>query len=196
VIRKTLVLLWMLFPVGVAAYHFNEGPKQVARERAHARLLEIRRLAEQAEPDWEEIIRRYDQLTAELPPGEDPAVLYQIRLAVCEARLEMLDLETAIEDLTRLLQETAAVYGENHRLTRGVREQLGKAHYYATWVLKTSGASEDQWRPFAERSRQLFRYLAELEDPAEFQDYEERVRREFEKAVANVSVSGREEAKP
>jgi len=37
VIRKTLILLWMLFPVGVAAYHFNEAPKQVMRERAHAR---------------------------------------------------------------------------------------------------------------------------------------------------------------
>ena len=101
--KKTLVLLWMLFPVGVAAYHFNEGPKQMAREQAHARLLEIRRLAQEKEPDWEEIIRRYHELTAELPPDEDPLVLYQIRLAICEARLEMLDLATAIEDLTRLL---------------------------------------------------------------------------------------------
>jgi hypothetical protein len=67
-----------------------------------------------------------------------------------------------------------------------VREQLGKAHYHATWVLKTSGASEDEWRPFAERSRQLFRYLAEFEDPEEFKHYEERVRRRFEQAVENT----------
>ena len=51
-IRKTLILLWMLFPVGVAAYHFNEGPKQVLRERAHARLLKIRELERIDEPDW------------------------------------------------------------------------------------------------------------------------------------------------
>lgn len=184
--RKTLVLLWMLFPVGVAAYHFNEGPKQMARERSYARLLEIRQLAQAQEPDWEEIIRRYNALPAELPPDEDPLVFYQIRLAICEARLEMLDLATAIEELTGLLQETAALYGENATLTRGVREQLGKAHYHATWVLKTSGASEDEWRPFAERSRQLFRYLAELEDPKEFERYEERVRRQFANAVANT----------
>lgn len=182
-IRKTLILLWMLFPVGVAAYHFNEGPKQVAREQAHVRLMEIRQLAEQEEPDWEEIILRYNALSVELPPDEDPTVFYQIRLATCEARLEMLDLSTAIEDLTRLLQETAAIYGENAPLTRAVREQLGKAHYYATWVLKTSGASEEEWRPFAERARQLFRYLAEFKDPEELQQYEDRARREFEKAT-------------
>jgi hypothetical protein len=190
-IRKTLILLWMLFPVGVAAYHFNEGPRQMARERAYARLSEIRRLENTEEPDWEEVILCYNQVTAELPPDEDPLVFYQIRLAICEARLEMLDLATVIEDLTRLLQETAAVYGENAPITRGVREQLGKAHYYATWVLKTSGASEEEWRPFAERARQLFRYLAELEDPEEFRDYEERVRREFEKAVENTDGGDR-----
>lgn len=188
-IRKSLVLLWMLFPVGVAAYHFNEGPDQMARERARVKLRDIERLSRQEEPDWEEIIRRYNELASELPADENPAVFYQIRLAVCEARLEMLDLENAIDELTRLLQETATVYGENAPLTRGVREQLGKAHYYATWVLKTSGASEDEWRPFAERSRQLFRFLAELEDPDEFQDYEQRVRLEFDKALDRANSS-------
>ncbi len=179
-IRKTLILLWMLFPVGVGAYHFNEGPKQMAREQAHARLQEIWQLEQADEPDWEAIILAYGQLIDELPPGEDPLVLYEIRLAICEAQLEMLDLEAAINDLTRLLQETAEVYGENAPITRGVREQLGKAHYYATWVLKINGAAESEWRPFAERARQLFRYLAELEDPEAFQQYEDRVRQQFD----------------
>jgi hypothetical protein len=186
--KKALVLLWMLFPVGVAAYHFNAGSRQMARERAHAKLLEVQRLAQAEEPDWDGIIRGYHEVTAELPPDEDPLVFYQIRLAVCEARLEMLDLATAIQDLTGLLQETATVYGENAPITRGAREQLGKAHYHATWVLKTSGAAEDQWRPFAERARQLFRYLAEFEKPEEFEHYEERVRRQFEKAVGETKL--------
>ena len=85
------------------------------------------------------------------------------------------------------MQETAAAYGENAKITRGVREQLGKAHYYATWVLKTNGAAETEWRPFAERARQLFRYLAELEDPVEFERYEERVRQEYDKALKRSS---------
>jgi hypothetical protein len=184
----------MLFPVAVAGYHFNAGPKQMARERAHASLLEIRALEQADQPDWETIIQRYQELSAELPPDEDPRVLCQIRLAICEARLEMLDLETAIRDLTGLLQETAAAYGENATITRAVRERLGKAHYYATWVLKTNGAAETEWRPFAERARQLFRYLAELENPDEFQDYEDRVRREFDAARESVREPSREKA--
>lgn len=181
--RRALVLLWMLFPVGVAAYHFNLGPKQMMREEAHAHLVEIRRLEQAEEPNWQEIVDGYNRLVELLPADEDPKVFCQIRLAKCRARLEMLDLERAIDDLTILLQETAATYGENARITRGVRETLGKAHYYSTWVLKMNGAAEDEWRPFAERARQLFRYLAELDDPEEFQRYEDRVRREFEKAL-------------
>jgi hypothetical protein len=182
-IRKMLILLWMLFPVGVAAYHFNEGPKQMMRERAYASLTAIRALAEEEEPDWPEIINQYGELEQKLPPDEEAIVFHEIRLAIAEARIEMLDLDVAIEDLTRLLQEVAVDHGENAPITRGVREQLGKAHYYATWVLKTNGAAESEWRPFAERARQLFRFLAELEDPLEFERYEERVRREFDRAV-------------
>lgn len=188
-IRKGLILLWMLFPVAMAAYHFNYGPKQLTRERAHVRLCEIRKLEVQEQPDWQEIIDQYAALVDELPPDEAPQVHCQIRLAVCKARLEMLELDRAIGDLTRLLQETAGAYGENARLTRGVREQLGKAYYYATWTLKTNGAPEEQWRPFAERARQLFRYLAERENPQEFRRYEDRVREEFDKALQVSSES-------
>ena len=178
--KKTLILLWMLFPVGVAAYHFNTGPKQMLRAQAHQRLLQIRQLEQQTEPAWQEILEQYDRLVEDLPLDDNPRVFHEIRLAQAKARLEMLDLSTAIDDLTRLLQETAVAYGENSRLTRGVRETLGKAHYYATWVLKMNGAAEDEWRPFAERARQLFRCLAELEDPREFQRYETRVRQAFD----------------
>jgi plasmid stabilization system protein ParE len=67
---------------------------------------------------------------------------------------------------------------------------LGKAHYYATWVLKANNAPETEWRPFAERARQLFRHLAELEDPKEFQRYEDRVRGAFERALERRAQEG------
>jgi len=186
-IRKALILLWMLFPVMVLTYHFNWGPRQMARERAYVTLRKIHQLKKAEEPDWLAIADAYAALRAELPVDENQRTLHQIELAICEAKVEMLDLEPAIEDLSHLLQETSSVYGENATLTRGVREQLGKAHYYATWVLKSNGAPESEWRPYAERARQLFRYLAEWEDPGELHRYEDRVRRQFDRMLANDS---------
>lgn len=185
-IRKTMILLWMLFPVGAAAYHFNYGPKHEARERAYRRLCEIQAMEQVDEPEYAKIIEQYHLLSEDLPPDEEEMVRCQIRLAVCRARMEMLDLDKAVDELTRLLQETAALYGENARMTRAVREQLGKAFYYATWVLKTNNVPEDEWRPYAERSRQLFRFLAEWDKPLELECYQERVQSEFQKTLDSL----------
>ena len=70
--RKALILLWMLFPVTVLAYHYNFGAKQMARERAYDQLREIRKLQRQEKPDWLAIVDAYEVLRTELPPNEDP----------------------------------------------------------------------------------------------------------------------------
>ncbi len=181
--RKFFTLLWLLFPVAVLYYHFNQGQIQVAREKAHGRVVTLRELERAKEPDWELILEEYDKLTAELPAEETPLVRHQIRLAKAKARLAMLDVVGSITDLTELLQEAALVHGDDAKVTRAIREMLGKAHYYATYLLKTNGAAEEEWRPFAERTRQIFRYLAEHQDPAALAQYERRVEAEFEKTM-------------
>lgn len=181
--RKFLTLLWLLFPVAVLYYHFNQGPKQMLREKAHAHVARIQKLEKAKDQNWEEIIAQYDQLMTELPVDEEPVVRHEIRLAKAKARLEMLDIAGAVDDLTILLQECAHVHGEEAKITRAVRETLGKAHYYAAYVLKTSGAPEEEWRPYAERTRQLFRFLAEHQDAAALSSYEGRVEAQFQKTV-------------
>jgi hypothetical protein len=99
----------------------------------------------------------------------------------------MLDIATAIADLTTLLQETAVAHGEDAPVTRAVRETLGKAHFYATCLLQASNAAESEWRPYAERSRQLFRFLAEHERPGALATYEERVHSEMQRAVDQMN---------
>ena len=179
--RKFFTLLWLLFPVAVLYYHFNEGQNQIAREKARVHVAKIRELERAKEPDWELVIEEYEKLTSELPAEERPVVRHQIRLAKAKARLEMLDVVGAITDLTELLQESAQVHGDDAKITRAVRELLGKANYYATYLLKTNGAAEEEWRPFAERTRQIFRYLAEHQEPAALAQYERRVEEEFAK---------------
>lgn len=181
--RKFLTLLWLLFPVAVFYHHFNQGQVQIAREQARLRVEQIRELERAEEPDWERILEEYDKLTAGLPTGERPLVRHQIRLAKARARLQMLDIIGAITDLTELLQETAQVHGDDAKVTRATREMLGKAHYYATYLLKINGAAEEEWRPYAERTRQIFRYLAEHQDATALAKYEQRVEAEFQKII-------------
>jgi hypothetical protein len=186
--RKFFTLLWLLFPVAVVYYHFNEGQTQLAREQARYHLLRIRALEQAKEPDWPTIVEEYDKLAAALPPGESPTVRHQVRLAKAKAKLEMLDVAGGISDLAQLLKESAAVDGEDGSTTRAIRETLGKAYFYATSLLKANGATEEEWRPYAERTRQVFRYLAEHQDPAALADYERRVEAEFARSVRQNSL--------
>lgn len=181
--RKFFTLLWLLFPVAVIYYHFNQGQTQMARERARRHVAEIRALERAKEPNWELIVEEYDKLATALPKDERPVVKHQIRLAKAKARLETLDVAGAITDLTELLQEAAQTHGDDAKTTRAIREMLGKAHYYATYLLKTNGATEGEWRPFAERTRQIFRYLAEHQEPGALAQYEQRVEAEFAKTL-------------
>ena len=181
--RKFFTLLWLLFPVAVLYYHFNEGQNQIARQNARVHAEKIRAMERAKEPDWATIVEEYDKLAAELPANEEPVVRHEIRLAKAKAQLEMLDVVGAINDLTTLLQESAQVNGDDAKITRAIRETLGKAHYYATYLLKTNGAAEEEWRPYAERTRQIFRYLAEHQEPGALAKYEQRVEEEFQKTV-------------
>ncbi len=181
--RKFLTLLWLLFPVAVVYYHFNEGQAQLAREKARARLVLIRGMERTPAPDWPAVVEEYDLLMAELPPSERPSVRHQVRLAKAKARIEMLDVSGAIDDLVQLLRESVAVDGEDGPTTRAIRETLGKGYFYATALLKANGATEEEWRPYAERTRQVFRYLAEHQDPSALADYERRVEAEFSRSI-------------
>jgi len=181
--RKFFTLLWLLFPVGVLYYHFNEGQEQLVRVEARRHAEAIQELERVEEPDWATIIEEYKKLDFALPSDEKPLLRHQIRLAQAKAKLELLDIAGAIEDLNELLRESARMHGEKAKVTRATRETLGKANYYATYLLKANGAAEKEWRPYAERTRQLFRFLAEHQEPGALARYEDRVAAELAKTL-------------
>ena len=181
--RRFFTLLWLLCPVAAVYYHFNEGQDQLARVKARKHVAAIRELEQAKEPDWATIVEEYGKLSGELPKDEAPLVRHQIRLAKAKAQLELLDVAGSIEELTELLREAAQAHGEDAKITRAAREMLGKAHYYATYLLKTNGAAEEEWRPYAERTRQIFRFLAEHQELGALARYEERVAAEFAKTL-------------
>jgi hypothetical protein len=182
--RKWLTLAWLLTGVAIFAFHYNQGQKQAQRVKAWKLLQEIEAMELAEDRNIDDILMRYDDgeersappdLFDMLPEDEDPLVFYQIRLKQAKLRLDALDIATALEDLYELLTEVSNAYGDDARVTRAVRETLGKAHYMAAWVLQGVGAPEKEWRPYAERARQIFRYLAEHKDPKAYRDYEGRV---------------------
>ena len=83
--RKFFTLLWLLFPVAVLYYHFNDGQNQIARDKARIHVAKIRALEKAKDPDWETIIEEYDKVSGELPANEKPLVRHQIRLAKAKA---------------------------------------------------------------------------------------------------------------
>lgn len=183
--RKWLTLLWLLTGVAIFSYHYNQGQVQVQRYQAWKLLKEIEKMERAEDRNIDEILLRYDDgepnsvpmdLVDALPEDEDPKVFYQIRLKQARLRLEALDIATALDDLYELLTEVANAYGDDAQITRAVRESLGEAHYMAAWVLQGVGAPEKEWRPYGERSRQIFRYLAEHQDPDAFAEYQDRVK--------------------
>lgn len=175
--KRWLVLLWLLVPVGLVAYHYDQGPRHILQEKAYAFLQDIQRMERGKDPDWEDILARYDVLAGMLPRDEAPIVFREIRLAKASARLECLDLAKAIEELDVLLPEVADAYGDEARITRATREAMGKAQYLAAWTLKSAMSPEKEWQPYAERARQSFRYLSEHKDQAAFDAYRRRVDR-------------------
>ncbi|MBI1338347.1 MAG: hypothetical protein GC164_15500 [Phycisphaera sp.] len=186
--RKWITLVWLLSGVVIFAYHYNYGPKQIQREKAWALLQEIRSLETAEDRNIDEVLLRYNDgqprshpvdLWDALPEDEDPKVFYQIRLTQVRLRLEAYDVGKALPELEELLTECADAYGENADLTAAVRETLGKAQYMAAWTLQGVGAPPEEWRAYAERARQVFRYLAEHSDPKAYGDYEAQVHRAF-----------------
>ena len=119
--RKYFLLLWLLFPVAVIYYHYNDGQDDLAREKAREHLNVIRQFEKAKEPDWQQIVEEYDKVAAALPANERPLVRHQIRLAKAKAKLEMLDVAGAIEDLTLLLRNAAETHGQDVPITRAIR---------------------------------------------------------------------------
>ena len=193
--RKALTLLWLLAGVAIFSYHYNQGQFHVQRYEAWKLLKEIEAMEQAEDRNIDEILLRYDDgepnsapmdLVDALPEDEAPIVFHQIRLKQARLRLEALDVATALSDLYELLDEVTDSYGEDAPISRAVRESLGEAHYMAAWVLQGVGAPEKEWRPYGERARQIFRYLAENEDAEANREYQRHVQMAFEELAQEV----------
>jgi hypothetical protein len=158
--RRRLVLLWLLIPVGLLAFHFGPGTRYAQRETA-ATLVRQARAAGQSQ-DWAAAVALYAQAMQTLPPeAADDRIL--LGVAHADARIYLGELPEALAELEELLR-TAPV--QQPAVAAHLRAALAEAEYYTAWLMRLEGAEPDEWNVEAASARQHFRFLAETHSAA------------------------------
>src|SRR5262245_61261161 len=156
--RKTvLILIWLLVPVALLAYHFGPGQARLSLDRAAQKIAEARSLETQEQ--WPDAVQAWGEALANTPATKADS-RFQIRLAQARARMFTGELPEAMEDMSTLLTEVETAKADKG-LEREVRGSLASAQYYAAWLMRLESAPLDEWMQAADNARQNFRLLAE-----------------------------------
>lgn len=170
--RKLLLFLWLLVPVGAAAYHYGPGQEHLRSDVADAAIVRARDAAtraslkaaldgdEAARELWEEAEAAYTEALAALPAGLT-AESRQLRLEQAKAQMFVSKLPDARRGLDALVQELDADPSAEATLKREARAALANAQYYTTWLLRLEGAPEAEWQSEIDASRQNYKLIAE-----------------------------------
>lgn len=156
--RKTImIIVWLLVPVVLLAYHFGPGQSRLAQDSA-ARSIAEARAFETAE-EWTQAVDAWSDALAATPETELNE-RFRLRLAQANARMYIGELPEAMEAMDSMLTE-ARREKVDVALEREIRGSLASAEYYAAWLMRLESAPVEEWLLFAESARQNFRLLAE-----------------------------------
>lgn len=162
--RKLLVLLWLLAPVGLIYFHYGPGQRLLAYDRAarfvrQAETLEVIANKHSSPENWQSVVEAYQQ-AGKIIGEEEGLIARRIRLNTANAMMYQGQLYEAMQELDVLLEE--AVKDNLPETYAGqVRETLARCQFGAAWVMRLEGAETKSWTAQAEKARQNFRLLAE-----------------------------------
>ncbi len=161
--RNMLLVGWLLLPIGAWAFHEGPGQDLASLETSDAVLVAAHAAA--ADGNWQEAIARYEEsltlLPASLDDGPGRAVFQRVRLELNKARMQASELPTAREELDGLVEQMAAEPDSDPELLAEARQQLARAQFYTTWLMRLEGVAREEWEPEIEAARQNYRLLAE-----------------------------------
>jgi len=170
--RKLLLILWLLMPVGAAAYHLGPGQDALRLDAAAVLIAEAEEHVARAEAlpasegelaatgAWAEAEAAYEEALA-LLPDELVATRRGVRLERAKCRMLVTELPEANADLTDLVHELASDPGADPTTLREARRALASSEYYMTWLMRLEGLGRDEWEPRIESARQLYKLLAD-----------------------------------
>jgi hypothetical protein len=156
--NQILWSVWLLFPVGFAAWHFGPGQQWLHRDQA-AEILGQARAAAQAGEMQTAAVSYANAL--QQWPEDSVAARRKIRLAEAKATIESGELVVGQEQLMALITEMQGDKNADADILWSARHELATSAYYAAWIMRLEGAEADEWMQEAETARQQFRLLAE-----------------------------------
>src|SRR5690606_19560848 len=148
--RKLILVIWLLVPLAVAAFHFGPGQDLQRVDRAGAALARAERAAARArtvaaqEGDaparehWAEAVVAYGEALEHLPDGHGREARH-FRLERAKAMMYVSQLPDARRELEALLEEMSADPERDEAVLADARTALASAHYYTTWLMRLEG---------------------------------------------------------
>ena len=155
--RKLFIFIWLLIPLGAAAYHFGPGQESLKFDQAYQYI----NLAEKHLNDKEfaEAVVDFDKAINSLPNG-DISIAKKLRLEKAKAQMQCSQLPEAYKNLESMLSEL----NENTepKIRAEIKSTLANAQYYITWLMRLEGHPREVWEPVIESSRQNYYAAAEF----------------------------------
>jgi cell division protein FtsB len=156
--RIILATLWLLIPLGFAAYHYGPGQEQVKLDKTEDLLSEARTAV--ADENWPAAIESYQKALAKLPK-ENKESARRIQLEIAKAKMQSAGLPEAREDLAELVAQLNDDPTVSSELKEEALSTLANARYYMTYLMKLEGLPAEEWEPEIEAARQEYKFLAQ-----------------------------------
>ena len=155
--RKLFIFIWLLVPLGAAAYHFGPGQQKIKIDQTdqHIGLAENHLI----NGEFSEAVIEFDQALS-LLPKENISTANRLRLEKAKAQMQCSQLPEAYKDLLSML--SALDENTEPQLAADTKSTLANAQYYITWLMRLEGHSREIWEPVIESSRQNYYAAAEF----------------------------------
>ena len=170
--RKLLLSVWLIGPVGAVAYHYGPGQDRLRVDAAATAIAEAETAASEAREiaakkgdreardAWSVAEEACSKAIAALP-ADRIAELRTLKLARAKAQMMISKLPDARRDLEALVEELSSDPTSDRTLKRDAQRTLASARYFTTWLLRLEGVPREEWGPEIESARQTQKHLAE-----------------------------------
>ena len=180
--RKSLLAVWLVLPIGAWAYHEGPGQDQKLLDDIDRQLREAHAFA--TDNSWNDAVTSFEEALKQLPQDQARAG-WRIKLALNKARMRTTpsQLPRAHPALQQLVEELMKHEQEAPELLAEARTALANSQYYMTWLMRLEGLPREKWEPEIEAARQTYRLLAENAGKSGDEEAIEKNREDLESAI-------------